>query len=64
MRKIIRCIEALSANTAALQREVAGLRAEMAQMRAAAQPAEVEKKAPSIVQRVIGWRPCRNARTH
>ena len=60
MRKIIRCIEALSAKTAALQREVAGLRAEMAQMRAA--QTEPEKKL-GIVQRVISWRPCRNARS-
>ena len=53
MRKIIRCIEALSAKTAALQREVAGLRSEVAQMRAAAQPAESEKKAPSLVLRAL-----------
>lgn len=65
MRKFFRCVEALSVRMAALEREIAGLRGEVSQMRSAVvvqQMPPAEKKSPGIVKRVFGGL-CRHARS-
>jgi hypothetical protein len=60
MRKIIRCIEALSIKVVALEREIAALRGEVSQMRAQQMPPA--EKPPGIVKRVFGLS-CKHARS-